>query len=66
MTVPLRRASLDVEIEHIRLDRERFLEEMEQLIPWPEPAAVIEPFYPKPAGAGRDHDLQFPASAGRP
>jgi len=33
--------------------REQFLEEMEQIIPWPELAAVIEPFYPKPEGAGR-------------
>jgi IS5 family transposase len=33
--------------------REQFLEEMEQIIPWTELAAVIEPFYPKPAGAGR-------------
>ena len=33
--------------------REQFLEEMEQIIPWAELAAVIEPFYPKPAGAGR-------------
>jgi transposase, IS5 family len=33
--------------------REQFLEEMEQIIPWTELAAVIEPFYPKPEGAGR-------------
>ncbi|MGH8274960.1 MAG: IS5 family transposase [Gammaproteobacteria bacterium] len=33
--------------------RERFLGEMEQIIPWGELSAVIEPFYPQPAGAGR-------------
>jgi IS5 family transposase len=33
--------------------REQFLEEMDRIIPWPELAAVIEPFYPKPKGAGR-------------
>lgn len=33
--------------------RERFLAEMEQIIPWRELSAAIEPFYPKPAGAGR-------------
>jgi IS5 family transposase len=33
--------------------RERFLAEMEQVIPWGELAAAIEPCYPKPEGAGR-------------
>ena len=33
--------------------REQFLEEMDQIIPWAEVAAVIEPFYPKGEGAGR-------------
>jgi len=33
--------------------RERFLEEMDRLIPWAELSAVIEPFYPHPKGAGR-------------
>lgn len=33
--------------------KEAFLEEMEQIIPWGELSAVIEPFYPKPEGAGR-------------
>jgi IS5 family transposase len=33
--------------------REQFLEEMDRLIPWAELAAAIEPFYPKPSGAGR-------------
>ncbi len=32
--------------------RERFLAEMEQVIPWSELAAVIEPHYPKAEGAG--------------
>ena len=33
--------------------REAFLDEMDRVIPWGELAAVIEPFYPKPEGAGR-------------
>jgi hypothetical protein len=33
--------------------RELFLDEMDQVIPWGELAEVIEPFYPKPDGAGR-------------
>ncbi len=32
--------------------RERFLDEMDHVIPWGELAAIIEPFYPKPDGAG--------------
>lgn len=33
--------------------RERFLAEMERIIPWPELCAVIKPFYPRGEGAGR-------------
>jgi IS5 family transposase len=33
--------------------KERFLEEMDTVIPWKELCAAIEPFYPKPPGAGR-------------
>ena len=33
--------------------KELFLEDMEQIIPWKELTAVIEPYYPKPKGAGR-------------
>jgi len=33
--------------------REIFLEEMDRVIPWQELCAVIEPFCPKPIGAGR-------------
>ncbi len=33
--------------------KEQFLEEMETVIPWKELTAAIEPFYPKPEGAGR-------------
>ena len=33
--------------------RERFLDEMDHVIPWKELTAVLEPFYPKPEGAGR-------------
>ena len=33
--------------------REKFLAEMEQVIPWRELCGAIEPFYPKAEGAGR-------------
>ena len=33
--------------------KELFLEEMDQIIPWQALTATIEPFYPKPEGAGR-------------
>ena len=33
--------------------KERFLEEMETIIPWKELAKVIKPFYPHPKGVGR-------------
>ena len=33
--------------------RERFLTDMDQIIPWRALCKVIEPFYPKPKGAGR-------------
>ena len=33
--------------------KEKFLAEMEQIIPWKELTAVIAPFYPTPKGAGR-------------
>jgi IS5 family transposase len=33
--------------------KEQFLEEMDSIIPWKELTEVIEPFYPKPEGAGR-------------
>lgn len=33
--------------------REQFLEQMDTVIPWRELCEVIEPFYPKPDGAGR-------------
>jgi IS5 family transposase len=33
--------------------REQFLNEMEQVVPWNELGALIEPFYPKNDGAGR-------------
>lgn len=32
---------------------ERFLEEMDRIIPWAELSAVIEPFYPQSEGRGR-------------
>jgi len=33
--------------------RERFLTDMDRIIPWRDLCKVIEPFYPKPKGAGR-------------
>jgi IS5 family transposase len=33
--------------------KQRFLEEMEIIVPWRELAGAIEPYYPKPEGAGR-------------
>ncbi len=30
-----------------------FLEKMEQVVPWREPCALIEPHYPKPGNGGR-------------
>lgn len=33
--------------------REQFLTEMDRVVPWGELCALIEPFYPKPEGAGR-------------
>ena len=33
--------------------REQFLEQMETVIPWQGLCAVIEPYYPRPEGAGR-------------
>ena len=33
--------------------RERFLEEMNRVVPWIELVAVIEPVYPKAEGPGR-------------
>ena len=33
--------------------KERFLDDMEKIIPWAELAEAIELFYPKPQGSGR-------------
>ena len=33
--------------------KEKFLEEMEGVVPWGKLVEVIEPYYPKPEGAGR-------------
>lgn len=33
--------------------RERFLAEMDRVVPWDALLAVIEPHYPRPRGAGR-------------
>ena len=33
--------------------KELFLDDMEQIVPWQDLCGVIEPYYPKPEGAGR-------------
>ncbi len=33
--------------------KEQFLDEMEQIVPWKKLCGAIEPYYPKPQGAGR-------------
>jgi len=33
--------------------REQFLDDMERVVPWEDLCALIDPFYPKPPGAGR-------------
>ena len=35
-----------------RTRKQQFLEEMDIIVPWRELAAAIEPYYPKPEGAG--------------
>ena len=39
-----------------RTRREQFLDEMDKIVPWKGLCEVIEPFYPKPEGAGRPPD----------
>lgn len=46
-------SSLAYEHKKKKTKRERFLEEMDAVIPWQEFVQVIEPYYPKPEGAGR-------------
>ena len=46
-------AQVDFERYRKPTRRERFLAQMEQIIPWGELCALIEPYYPKPEGAGR-------------
>jgi len=45
----------DEAFEHYRKPtrRERFLSEMEEIVPWEELCKIIEPYYPNPTGAGR-------------
>ncbi len=38
---------------HKQTKKEQFLTEMDSIIPWKELTAAIEPYYPKPEGAGR-------------
>ena len=40
--------------------RERFLGEMEQVLPWVRPLALIEPYYPKGSSAGGRPPLPLP------
>lgn len=46
-------SSLAYEQKKKKTKRECFLEEMDAVIPWQEFVQVIEPYYPKPQGAGR-------------
>lgn len=46
-------AAEDFEIYRKKTRKEKFLEEMDTLIPWKELSEVIEPYYPKPRKAGR-------------
>ena len=45
----------EVPFKHYRKStrRERFLDEMNRVVPWAELVAVIEPVYPKADGPGR-------------
>jgi len=46
-------AAEDFETYRKKTRKEKFLEEMETIIPWKELSEVIEPYYPKPRKAGR-------------
>jgi len=46
-------AAEDFEIYRKKTRKEKFLEEMDTIIPWKELSEVIEPHYPKPRKAGR-------------
>lgn len=46
-------ASLSYDLKKKQTRRERFLLEMEQVVPWDALLAVIEPVYPKSGGRGR-------------
>jgi IS5 family transposase len=46
-------AAEDFEIYRKKTRKEKFLEEMESILPWKELSEVIEPYYPAPKKAGR-------------
>jgi len=46
-------AAEDFEIYRKKTRKEKFLEEMESILPWKELSEVIEPYYPVPKKAGR-------------
>ena len=46
-------AAVSVERYRTPTRRERFLDEMNRVVPWIELVAVIEPVYPKAEGPGR-------------
>ena len=46
-------ASLSYEFKKKQTRRERFLQEMEQVVPWQALLPVVEPFYPKSGQPGR-------------
>jgi transposase, IS5 family len=41
------------EMHHKKPRKEKFLEDMEHIIPWKELSEAVEPFHPNPQGAGR-------------
>ena len=56
MEMKMKHQSLEVSIfekYHKKTCKELFLGEMDQIIPWKELSEAIEPYYPKPKGAGR-------------
>ncbi len=46
-------AEADFEVHRKKTRKERFLEDMEKVVPWRDLVKLIEPFYPKSGGVGR-------------
>ena len=59
-------ASAEYAMKKKRTRREKFLAEMERLVPWSRLIAVIEPLYPKSGRAGRQPiGVPEPVASGR-